>query len=48
VLSEEVRPADTPGAESDADLIGLSLREPARFGVIFDRHAAEILRYAHA
>ncbi len=48
MLSEEVRPADTPGAESDADLIGLSLREPARFGAIFDRHAAEILRYAHA
>jgi RNA polymerase sigma factor (sigma-70 family) len=48
VLSEEVRAADTPGAESDADLIELSLREPARFGAIFDRHAAEILRYAHA
>jgi RNA polymerase sigma factor (sigma-70 family) len=48
VLSEQVRPADTPGTESDADLIELSLREPARFGVIFDRHAAEILRYAHA
>ena len=48
MLSEEVRPADTPGAESDSDLIELSLREPARFGAIFDRHAAEILRYAHA
>jgi RNA polymerase sigma-70 factor (ECF subfamily) len=48
VLSERVRPADTPGAETDADLIELSLREPARFGAIFDRHAAEILRYAHA
>ena len=35
-------------ALSDADLIGRSLAEPACFGEIFDRHADEILRYAHA
>jgi RNA polymerase sigma factor (sigma-70 family) len=33
---------------SDADVIGLSLGEPGCFGAIFDRHADEILRYAHA
>ncbi|HEY2518942.1 MAG TPA: RNA polymerase sigma factor [Streptosporangiaceae bacterium] len=48
MLSGQVRPEEIPSAESDADLIELSLREPARFGVIYDRHAAEILRYAHA
>src|ERR1700759_4465079 len=48
VLSGQVRPADTPSSESDADLIALSRQEPARFGAIYDRHAAEILRYAHA
>jgi RNA polymerase sigma-70 factor (ECF subfamily) len=33
---------------SDAEIIELSLREPGRFGMIFERHAGEILRYAHA
>jgi RNA polymerase sigma-70 factor, ECF subfamily len=33
---------------TDADIIGLSMGEPARFGEIFERHAPEILRYAHA
>jgi RNA polymerase sigma-70 factor, ECF subfamily len=33
---------------SDADLIQRSRREPGCFARIFDRHAAEILRYAHA
>jgi RNA polymerase sigma-70 factor (ECF subfamily) len=33
---------------TDAEIIGLSLDEPGRFGMIFDRHAGEILRYAHA
>ncbi len=33
---------------SDAEIIALSLREPGCFGAIFDRHAPEILRYAHA
>jgi RNA polymerase sigma-70 factor (ECF subfamily) len=43
--------AGQPGRErlaSDAELIERSLREPDCFGVIFDRHAGEILRYAHA
>ncbi len=33
---------------SDAELIERSRREPDCFATIFDRHAAEILRYAHA
>ena len=33
---------------TDAEVIGLSLDEPAGFGMIFERHAGEILRYAHA
>jgi RNA polymerase sigma factor (sigma-70 family) len=33
---------------TDAEIIGLSLDEPGRFGMIFDRHAGEILRYGHA
>jgi RNA polymerase sigma-70 factor, ECF subfamily len=41
-----------PGADArevtDAGIIELSLGESGRFGVIFERHAAEILRYAHA
>jgi RNA polymerase sigma factor (sigma-70 family) len=41
-----------PGADeravTDAEIIELSLNEPAGFGMIFDRHAGEILRYAHA
>ncbi len=31
--------------QSDAELIGESLEEPARFGEIFDRHADAIFRY---
>jgi RNA polymerase sigma-70 factor (ECF subfamily) len=38
-------PAESP-ATTDAELIGLSLREPERFAALFDRHAAEIRRYA--
>lgn len=41
-----------PGADArvatDAEIIGLSLGDPGIFGVIFERHAGEILRYAHA
>lgn len=41
-----------PGADArkvtDAEIIELSLDEPGRFGMIFERHAGEILRYAHA
>jgi RNA polymerase sigma factor (sigma-70 family) len=33
---------------SDADLIKRSLADPGCFAAIFDRHADEILRYAHA
>jgi RNA polymerase sigma-70 factor (ECF subfamily) len=32
---------------SDADLIERSRRDPSCFAAIFDRHAGEILRYAH-
>lgn len=35
-------------APSDADLIQRSLGEPDCFAAIFERHADEILRYAHA
>jgi RNA polymerase sigma factor (sigma-70 family) len=44
------RVAGTRSAEalSDGDLIERSLADPACFAVIFDRHADEILRYAHA
>ena len=30
---------------SDADVIAASLDEPARFGVLFDRHATVLHRY---
>jgi hypothetical protein len=33
---------------SDADVIRDSVREPGRFGVIFDRYANDILRYVSA
>jgi RNA polymerase sigma factor (sigma-70 family) len=33
---------------SDADLIARSLAEPEMFTAVFDRHSAEILRYAYA
>ncbi len=36
------------GALSDADLIHRSLGEPDCFAAIFERHADQILRYAHA
>ena len=35
-------------ALSDADLIQRSLGEPGCFAAIFERHADQILRYAHA
>jgi hypothetical protein len=41
-----------PGADArkvtDAEIIELSLDELGRFGMIFERHAGEILRYIHA
>jgi RNA polymerase sigma factor (sigma-70 family) len=33
------------GAPSDADVIGRSLGEPEAFGLIYDRHAAILLRF---
>lgn len=33
------------GSESDAEVIRSSFDEPARFGEIFDRHAAVVFRY---
>jgi RNA polymerase sigma factor (sigma-70 family) len=33
---------------TDAEIIGLSLDDPGCFGMIFERHAGELLRYAHA
>src|SRR5206468_5616700 len=38
----------TPGEDTDALLIERSRHDPGCFAVIFDRHAEEILRYAHA
>lgn len=40
-----VTPAD---GQTDADVIERSRIDPGCFGAIFDRHAEEILRYAHA
>src|SRR5262249_43041325 len=34
-----------PDVESDAEVIEASLREPARFGVLFDRHPTVVHRY---
>ncbi len=41
----DAEPSDTE--PSDAEIIVRSRREPDCFAQIFDRHAAEILRYAH-
>jgi DNA-directed RNA polymerase specialized sigma24 family protein len=35
-------------ADTDADVIERSARDPASFGLIFDRHSDAILRYAYA
>ena len=35
----------TVSAPSDAELIGRSLDEPEAFGLIYDRHAATLLRF---
>jgi RNA polymerase sigma factor (sigma-70 family) len=39
------RDSNTAGEADDAAVIERSLREPERFGAIFDRHAAQIQRY---
>jgi RNA polymerase sigma-70 factor (ECF subfamily) len=41
-------PAPAAPTTTDAALIELSLRDPERFASLFDRHAAEIHRYAAA
>jgi RNA polymerase sigma-70 factor, ECF subfamily len=48
MVMERLRPVVTAGVPTDADLIERSRSEPDCFAGIFDRHAAEILRYAHA
>jgi RNA polymerase sigma factor (sigma-70 family) len=40
--------ADRGSRLSDADIVRASLRDPSRFGEIFDRYADDILRYACA
>lgn len=44
-LSQQVTPETGGERMEDADVIGASLSEPARFGAIFDRHAPYIQRY---
>jgi hypothetical protein len=43
-----IGPATDAREVTDAEIIELSLSESGRFGVIFERHADEILRYVHA
>jgi RNA polymerase sigma factor (sigma-70 family) len=46
VNSEEPGPGTRPGAgPTDADIVKASIRDPGRFGEIFDRYADDILRY---
>ena len=46
---EDVQRAEGGGWRlSDADIVRASLRDPGRFGEIFDRYADDILRYASA
>jgi RNA polymerase sigma factor (sigma-70 family) len=40
--------ADVGAGSSDADVVRASIRDPGRFGEIFDRYADDILRYASA
>src|SRR5215468_9360528 len=37
----------TAGEATDAAVIEASLRDPAQFGVLYDRYAAQLYRYAH-
>jgi RNA polymerase sigma factor (sigma-70 family) len=48
VLTEHRGRTRPTEALSDGDLIERSLADPGCFAAIFDRHADEILRYAHA
>jgi RNA polymerase sigma factor (sigma-70 family) len=45
---ERAGPAGGCPRLSDADIVKASIRDPSRFGEIFDRHADDILRYASA
>ena len=49
MVSQLSRPSE-PGERlcSDAEIIGVSLREPSSFATPFDRHAEEIARYVSA
>jgi RNA polymerase sigma-70 factor (ECF subfamily) len=45
---ERAGPAGGGWRLSDADIVQVSIRDPSRFGEIFDRYADDILRYASA
>jgi len=45
---ERAGPAGGGWPLSDADIVAASIRDPSRFGEIFDRYAGDILRYASA
>ena len=46
--ADDVERADGGWHPSDADVVRASVRDPSRFGEIFDRYADDILRYAGA
>lgn len=46
--ADDAERADGGWHQSDADIVRASIRDPSRFGAIFDRHADDILRYAGA
>jgi RNA polymerase sigma factor (sigma-70 family) len=46
--AEQAGPAGDGPRPSDADIVSASLRDPSRFGEIFDRYADDILRYVSA
>lgn len=48
MLTEQPGRVTPAEGQTDADLIERSRRDPGCFAAIFDRHAEEILRYAHA
>src|SRR5580692_2527673 len=45
---ERASPAGSGSGLSDAEIVSASIRDPSRFGQIFDRYADDILRYATA
>jgi RNA polymerase sigma factor (sigma-70 family) len=46
--TKRAEPAGPTSPPSDAEVIRASIRDPGRFGEIFDRHADDILRYVSA